>query len=221
VAIWFVVILLCKRGPLMLGRFWVVVVLLLLASSAHAQDGEVFSPPVASPSSSSPSSGAVSADLTPEVQQFGDWFYRCVPFRLAGRDEPVKQCEVAQIQRVKQGEDVVTVLSVAIALTASEKEGQKPDFLMTSVAPLNVLLGDGLSYSVAGKQVLETPYRNCTQVGCWAQQRMDVASLSAFRKGVEGEGHFRLVNGQRVNIKFSLKGLTAALEALEKHAGLG
>jgi len=50
---------------------------------------------------------------------------------------------------------------------------------------------------------------------------MDVASLSAFRKGVEGEGHFSLVNGQRVNIKFSLKGLTAALEALEKHAGLG
>jgi len=195
----------------------VVVFLSLTVSLVQAQDGDISSSPV-SPSSSSE---AGSADLSPEVQQFGDWFYRCVPFRLAGRDEPVRQCEVAQIQQVRQGEELVTVLSVAIALTAPEKEGQKPDFLMTSVAPLNVLLGDGLSYSVAGKQVLETPYRNCTQVGCWAQQRMDIASLAAFRKGVEGEGHFSLVNGQRVNIKFSLKGLTAALEALEKHAGLG
>ncbi|NTJ52088.1 invasion associated locus B family protein, partial [Agrobacterium rhizogenes] len=33
-----------------------------------------------------------------------------------------------------------------------------------------------------------------------------------------GVGHVQMMNGQKVNIKFSLKGLSAALDALQKSA---
>ncbi|WP_225867921.1 invasion associated locus B family protein [Bartonella apihabitans] len=154
----------------------------------------------------------------PTVQKFDDWFYRCVEVPTGEADKTTKQCEVAQIQQVMQGDQPVTVLSIAIALTAPEKAGAKPDLLMTSVAPLNVNLPAGISYSINGKDALKVEYRNCNQAGCWAQQKLDAKSLAVLKKGSEGEGHFRLVDGRNVNIKFSLKGLTAALDALEKGA---
>ena len=155
----------------------------------------------------------------PVVKQFDDWFYRCVEVPPGEADKTVKQCEVAQIQQVMQGDQPVTVLSIAIALTAPAKAGGKPDLLMTSVAPLNVNLPVGLRYSINGKDALKVEYRNCNQAGCWAQQKLDAKSLAVLKKGNEGEGHFRLVDGRNVNIKFSLKGLAAALNALQKGDG--
>ena len=155
----------------------------------------------------------------PSVQKFDDWFYRCVEVPTGEANKTAKQCEVAQIQQVMQGDQPVTVLSIAIALTAPAKAGGKPDLLMTSVAPLNVNLPAGIRYSINGKDTLKVEYRNCNQAGCWAQQKLDVKSLAVLKKGGEGEGHFRLADGRNVNIKFSLKGLTAALAALEKGDG--
>ena len=155
----------------------------------------------------------------PSVQKFDDWFYRCIEVPTGEANKTAKQCEVAQIQQVMQGDQPVTVLSIAIAMTAPAKVGGKPDLLMTSVAPLNVNLPAGIRYSINGKDTLKVEYRNCNQAGCWAQQKLDVKSLAVLKKGGEGEGHFRLADGRNVNIKFSLKGLTAALAALEKGDG--
>ncbi|AQS42347.1 MAG: Invasion associated locus B family protein [Candidatus Tokpelaia hoelldobleri] len=146
------------------------------------------------------------------VTQFDDWFYRCVPVE----GKTVSQCEISQIQQVRQGEEAITVLTVALALTAPEKAGSKPDLLMTSVAPLNIYLPEGIRYSVDGREIVRIAYRNCNQAGCWAQQRLDAKSVTAFRKGKEGSGHFRLLDGRNINIKFSLKGFSAALDALQK-----
>lgn len=121
---------------------------------------------------------------------------------------------------MKRGEETVTVLSIAIALSAPDKKGQRPNLLMTSVTPLNVYLPAGLRFSIAGKDVIKSDYRNCNQSGCWAQKTIDRKTLTALQKAVEAEGHFRLVNGQNVNIKFSLKGFSEAIAALEKGATL-
>lgn len=169
--------------------------------------------------SAQPQQQAQQVASTPIVQKFDDWFYRCVEVPTGDADKTAKQCEVAQIQQVMQGDQPVTVLSIAIALTAPAKAGGKPDLLMTSVAPLNVNLPAGIRYSINGKDALKVEYRNCNQAGCWAQQKLDVKSLAILKKGSEGEGHFRLADGRNVNIKFSLKGLTAALAALEKGDG--
>ncbi len=42
--------------------------------------------------------------------------------------------------------------------------------------------------------------------------------MSALTKAADGTGHLEMMNGQKVNIKFSLKGLSAALGALQKTA---
>ncbi len=156
---------------------------------------------------------------TPAVQstRFDDWYYRCSDVK-ASDGKSVAQCEVAQIAQVKQGDQDVNVLTLAIAKTAPEA-GKKPsdnDLLLTALVPLNVVLPIGLGFSADGKNVVTVPYRNCNQAGCWAQQKLDGKMLAALQKGSAGEARLRLMNGQNINLKFSLKGLTKALAELQK-----
>ncbi len=163
----------------------------------------------------------VSSPKAPAVQstRFDDWFYRCVDVK-ASDGKSVAQCEVAQIAQVKQGEGTANVLTLAIAKTAPEA-GKKPsnnDLLLTGLVPLNVVLPIGLGLAADGKDVVTIPYRNCNQAGCWAQQKLDGKMLTALQKGSAGEARLRLMNGQNINLKFSLKGLTKALAELQKPA---
>jgi len=152
-----------------------------------------------------------------QSQRFDDWYYRCAQLKAAD-GKSVSQCEVAQIAQVKQGEENVNVLTLAIAQTAPAG-GKKPsgsELLLTALVPLNVVLPTGLALAVDGKDVVTIPYRNCNQAGCWAQQKLDKKTLGALQKGTAGEAHLRLMNGQNINLKFSLKGLTSALSELQK-----
>ncbi len=155
----------------------------------------------------------------PAVQsvRFDDWFYRCANVKAAGGKD-VQQCEVAQITQVRQGDQNVNVLTLAIARTAPEagKKASESDLLLTALVPLNVVLPTGLGLGTGGKELATIPYRNCNQAGCWAQQKLDARMLDALRKGTSGEAHLRLMNGQNINLKFSLKGLAKALAELQK-----
>lgn len=161
------------------------------------------------------------APEAPAVQsvRFDDWFYRCVDV-TASDGKSVAQCEVAQIAQVKQGDQDVNVLTLAIAKTAPEagKRASGDDLLLTALVPLNVILPIGLGLAADGKDVVTIPYRNCNQAGCWAQQKLDSKMLTALQKGSAGEARLRLMNGQNINLKFSLKGLTKALAELQKPA---
>ncbi|WP_273726744.1 invasion associated locus B family protein [Brucella gallinifaecis] len=155
----------------------------------------------------------------PAVQskRFDDWYYRCAEVKAAD-GKALSQCEVAQIAQVKQGEENVNVLTLAIAKTAPEA-GKKPsgnELLLTALVPLNVVLPIGLGLAADGKDVVTIPYRNCNQAGCWAQQKLDQKMLAALQKASAGEARLRLMNGQNINLKFSLKGLTKALKELQK-----
>lgn len=157
----------------------------------------------------------------PAVQstRFDDWYFRCVDVKAAD-GKAVQQCEVAQIAQVKQGDQDVNVLTLAIAKTAPEA-GKKPsdkDLLLTALVPLNVVLPIGLGLAADGRDVVTIPYRNCNQAGCWAQQKLDGKMLTTLQKGGAGEARLRLMNGQNINLNFSLKGLTKALAELQKPA---
>lgn len=161
---------------------------------------------------------SVQTSQLPAVQasQFEDWFVRCVDMKTA-EDKTVKQCEVVQIAQVKQGEENVNVLTLAIAKTAPAA-GKKPsnnDLLLTALVPLNVFLPIGLSLRVDEKDLVTIPYRNCNQTGCWVQQKLDGKMLASMQKGSAGEARLRLMNGQNINLKFSLKGLTKVLAELQ------
>jgi invasion protein IalB len=159
------------------------------------------------------------------VQKFDDWYYRCVDGKAAD-GAATAHCEVAQVATVKQGDQDVNILTLAIAKTtdatvASNKKPAKQqasELVLTALVPLNMYLPAGLGISAADKRVAQLAYRNCNQAGCWSQQKLDNKMMSALTKAADGTGHVEMMNGQKVNIKFSLKGLSAALGALQKTA---
>lgn len=159
-------------------------------------------------------------------QKFDDWYYRC------SVSEGTEACEVAQIAQVaKDGENVnVLTLAIAAAPAGSQGKGEKgkgdkgkgekgrPGLTLTALLPLNVFLPSGLSIKADGKPVAKLDYRNCNQAGCWAQLALDTKTATALKKGSTAEGLVRLMNGQDVNIRFSLKGLQPALDELQSIA---
>ncbi|NTJ36351.1 invasion associated locus B family protein [Agrobacterium rhizogenes] len=155
------------------------------------------------------------------VQKFDDWYYRCIDGKAAD-GAATTHCEVAQIATVKQGDQDVNVLTLAIAKADApdKKTAKQPasDLVLTTLVPLNMYLPAGLSIDAGDKPVVQLAYRNCNQAGCWSQQKLDTKTISALAKAADGVGHVQMMNGQKVNIKFSLKGLSAALDALQKSA---
>ncbi len=159
------------------------------------------------------------------VQKFDDWYYRCIDGKAAD-GAAATSCEVAQIATVKQGDQEVNILTLAVAKapkappSTSQKAGKQPanELILTTLVPLNMYLPAGISIDASDKHVVQLAYRNCNQAGCWAQQKLDTKMVAALAKATDGVGHVQMMNGQKVNIKFSLKGLSAALDALQKPA---
>lgn len=151
------------------------------------------------------------------VQKFDDWYYRCVDSKAADGVTGT-HCEVAQIATVKQGDKDVNILTLAIARATDEPAASNKktagDLVLTALVPLNMYLPAGLAIDAAGKPVVQLAYRNCNQAGCWSQQKLTAGMAAALGKASDGTGHVEMMNGQKVNIKFSLKGLPAALDAL-------
>ena len=146
-------------------------------------------------------------------RKFDDWYYRCTS------SEGADACEVAQVAKVTRDGENVNILTLAIAASPAPSQGKgekgKPRLMLTALLPLNVFLPSGLSIKADGKPVAKLAYRNCNQSGCWAQQALDTKMTAALKKGSAAEGLVRLMNGQNVNIRFSLKGLKPALDELQ------
>jgi invasion protein IalB len=150
-------------------------------------------------------------------QKFDDWYYRCA---VAGTNA---SCEVAQVAQVAKDGKNVSVLTLAIARSSGVvgKDGKKskPSLTLTTLVPLNVFLPSGLTIKADGKMLTRLAYRNCNQAGCWSQQVMDASSTDGLAKSAVGEGLPKLINGQDISIRFSLKGLKAALAELQGTGG--
>ncbi|MGL3609075.1 invasion associated locus B family protein [Rhizobium sp. G187] len=148
------------------------------------------------------------------VERFHDWQMRCVT-----NDKSHQFCEIAQVAQVMREQGGVTVLTLALApdLTALQRRGEmaSPSMILTMLVPLNVALPAGLSISADGKPITKLAYRNCNQSGCWVQTSLKPTMLSALKTGKTGGATLSLIDGQAIDIRFSLTGLTAALAALE------
>ncbi|SCB51374.1 invasion associated locus B family protein [Rhizobium lusitanum] len=200
----------------------------LLAFSAAAQEQPAPAANTATGSgavqATAPQAGEQQPAPQARVQKFDDWYYRCIDGKPAD-GSATTNCEVAQIATVKQGDQDVNILTLAVAKvpapTATDKKAAKQpasELVLTTLVPLNMYLPAGISIDAGDKQVVQLAYRNCNQAGCWAQQKLDAKMVSALLKAADGTGHVQMMNGQKVNIKFSLKGLSAALDALQKPA---
>jgi invasion protein IalB len=201
----------------------------LLAFSALAQEQPAHAAATTPSSAGSVQGSAAAANEQPpapqaRVQKFDDWYYRCIDGKAAD-GSTAESCEVAQIATVKQGDQDVNILTLAVAKApapaATDKKAVKQpanELVLTTLVPLNMYLSAGISIDASDKQIVQLAYRNCNQAGCWAQQKLDAKMVSALSKATDGTGHVQMMNGQKVNIKFSLRGLSAALDALQKPA---
>jgi invasion protein IalB len=191
------------------------------AAQAPAATQATNSPQQATSTATAQGSQAAAAQQQAKVTKFDDWYYRCVDGKAAD-GKAKSSCEVAQIATVKQGDQTVNVLTLAFAKTADAgQKGTKPSasgLLLTTLVPLNVNLPAGLSIDAGDRPAVQLTYRNCNQAGCWAQQEMNAKTLAALQKSTDGVGHLQLMDGRKVNIKFSLRGLSPALDALNQPA---
>ncbi len=87
---------------------------------------------------------------------------------------------------------------------------------MTALTPLNIYLPSGFSIAFAEKAKTDSlRYRNCNQAGCWVQHVLDAKIMKGLLRNSNAFAKMRLMNGQNVNIKFSLAGLSKAMKALK------
>jgi invasion protein IalB len=192
-----------KRGTKRGGR--TVAAVLMVVACANPSFSQ-------SPIPADKASEQASAQPTPAIksQKFDDWYYRCTS---------AAACEVAQVAQVaKDGKNVnVLTLAISTAPADSQRKGEKGKsrLVLTALLPLNVFLPSGLSIKADGKPVAKLDYRNCNEAGCWAQLALDTKTTTALKKGAIAEGLVRLMNGQDVNIRFSLNGLKPALDELQ------
>jgi len=106
----------------------------------------------------------------------------------------------------------VLTLAIAAAPETTTKGSKKParSLTLTTLVPLNVALQAGLLISAEEKSVAKLAYRNCNQAGCWAELPLEPAMLSSLSKGSSGEASLHLIDGQEINIRFSLKGFVTS-----------
>jgi len=200
--------------------FWI-----FLAFPLAAQNNNTLLPPplkrnkqVPAPSTPPGVEGAVASSdqiAPPRLEPFGDWMHRCADIIIEGKT--VTQCELLQAQQQEQGEAMLNVLILAIAQISTQEAGAKEGFMLTSVVPLDVFLPDGLRFFIDGRTLFQVPFRNCNPNGCWSQIVLEKEALETMKKGKEGLMRLTIMTGQELEVKFSLKGLTAGLEALKKH----
>lgn len=132
-----------------------------------------------------------------------------------------KTCEVAQVAQVNENGKPVTVLTMAFAKqpadAAAKAKGGKEQLLFTALAPLNVFLGAGITFKFDGKDMPVMAYRNCNQAGCWSQVLVNAQEVNnIYAKAKTAQASMKLMNGQDLNLNFSVNGLSAALAELNK-----
>lgn len=187
---------------------------IFIASSATAQSPVSSADVLKNPVESTPAAKATDDPVVAaEVTKFEDWYFRCSP-----TGQEARKCEIAQVAQILRGGESIKVLALAIAPAAEEtkirdKKAGRPLKLTTRV-PLNVALQPGLSIKIKGKPLIKLLYRNCNQTGCWAEQSLTSSALTVLSREASGEASLQLANGQDVNIRFSLKGMNAAVAAL-------
>jgi len=163
-------------------------------------------------------------DTKSKTKKFDDWYYRCIE-QTTAKKAPPRQCEVLQVAQVKspskdkktkETSQNVSVLTLAFSKGLPDKKTKKRAVLLTVLTPLNIHLPSGFQLTVDKNKALKHVYRNCNQAGCWVNTQLSPRDMQRLKKGKFGFGQMKLLNGQNVRIKFSLKGLASALTALGK-----
>jgi len=146
-----------------------------------------------------PALGAVYVEAT-----FTDWEMRCIR-----SEAEVDPCQLYQLLDDGNGNPVAEINIFPLPA------GQEAAAGATVITPLETLLTQQLAMSVDGSQPKKYPFSWCSEVGCFARLGFADADIAIFKKGVSANLTIVPVAApdQKVNLKVSLKGFTAAYDA--------
>jgi invasion protein IalB len=138
------------------------------------------------------------------TQNYGDWQYKCETHASTDGE----RCYILYSAVVP--ETKTRILQMAVAL---EGPGAGPLAILT--APLGVQLEEGLLLQIDGGETIRLPFKICAPGGCIAPRPLDQSHLSELKRGVKLLVGFYNTAGELVAVPVSLKGFTAAYDALQ------
>jgi invasion protein IalB len=142
----------------------------------------------------------------PDVKQVGDWAVRCFPIQSAS------PCDMFQQQDAKDSKQRVLALSIAYIPHLNRHAIQISVPLGVAVQP-GVVIHDGSFSSTV------MPYRRCDRAGCYVEMLLDNSVIDQLSHG--GDSAMIKVtadDGKQYDLKFSLKGFSAAHDSMAELA---
>lgn len=137
-----------------------------------------------------------------DASRFEDWAIQC-------RQPEAAESEVCVMFQRQVLDDDRTVLMMTVRNVPNQ-----PEPVAMLQVPLGVLLQPGLSLSVDEDEALDLRYSLCDNNGCIATFPLAGRIKDALKKGLTADVVVTTADGREIVIGVSLKGFTAALEAL-------
>ncbi len=196
-----------------------IILAALLPLQAFAADQPAAAAAPAGPATATPSVAAQAAAPAPGPaapaqkllsQNFGDWVYRCLATAEAGK-AVTAICSVQQQLAINK--DGHTTPLLTLTFLKSNPKGH----VINVLAPLGVALKPGLELSLDTQKPVQAAYSFCNSNGCYVVNQTASALTKDVHAAKQGHAKITLMNGKSVVIDFSLKGLPAALAALDSN----
>jgi len=140
-------------------------------------------------------------------QTFQDWRAKCV----SPDEKKPQQTNCHVFQDLLQKESGKRVLHVAIGHLSD-----KQPLAMIITLPLGIALPQGISMRIDEKDNKQIPLQACFTNGCQAAFELESSWLKKLKAGKNAEVIFYNLRNQAISIPVSLKGITAAINALQK-----
>ncbi len=158
------------------------------------------------------------ADVPDRTQaNFGDWLVRCETQRPAGQPV-VRVCELALPMNDQRGQPIAQIVL--------GRASRNDPYRMLVQVPLEMRVDQPARILVdpAGTEAISLPFRLCSvsRGGCFGElENIPVALLNRMRARGENQGRldFRDGAGREVQILFTFRGFSQALDALARETG--
>lgn len=151
-------------------------------------------------------SAAPASDDNKLVYAHKDWLVRCFDNTDVSTCEGVMAADIVIAGR--------QVPAFRMAFSPYENGGKLLVIFVPHEHP--IYLPNGFQLYVDKKKLVTYPVTNCTDKGCFLQKIADQQLLQGFRRGSAGTLRVTLMNGQNLDVTFSLFGFSAAMRDLEK-----
>lgn len=151
-----------------------------------------------------------------DSRTFGDWKLDCIK----DKNNAVSDCQLMQKHYVdgKDGKKKPLLAALGALVTSKDKSGKAQTRLFLRMfTPLNTLLPVGLAVKLDNGKPMKIPFIACAPIGCMAELPVSEDLLGQLKKGNALLVAYKdAQNGKQQNATVSLKGFTAAYDALKK-----